>query len=116
MSVVDFFCGCSICQPTKDSILPLAGLFQPLPVPNSYFESYSVEFITDLPLSDQHSCMLKIVNCFTKLDCLILCYIGDTDISAGEITWLLFIRIIIFYGIPLLLVYDLDPCFTGELW
>ena len=76
-TVTYFCCSCTTCVQTKDSTAVPPGLLQPLPVPESRFSSWSIDFTTDLPLSHGCNTILTCVDCLTKYTILIPCKMGD---------------------------------------
>ena len=64
--VTSFVCSCTTFVQTKDSTAVPPGLLQPLPVPESRFSSWSIDFTTDLPLSHGCNTILTYVDCLTK--------------------------------------------------
>lgn len=61
--VKSFVMTCQICQQMKDTHLHLAGLLQPLPLPDQVFEDISTELITCLPSSKGKTTTLTLVDC-----------------------------------------------------
>ena len=85
---------------TKDSTAVPPGLLQPLPVPESRFSSWSVDFTTDLPLSHGCNTILTCVDCLTKYTILIPCKMGDSTLTAAEIAKLFFTYVVRGFGVP----------------
>ena len=73
-----FISGCSTCQCIKDSTQCTPGFFQPLPIPFYYFESWSLDLITNLPLSNGCIAILTYIDCLTKLCQLTPCFLGGS--------------------------------------
>jgi len=63
----DYVGSCEDCQ--KDNVIRHTwyGLLQPLEVPYAPWNSISMDFITDLPLSNGHDSIWVIVHRFTKM-------------------------------------------------
>ena len=76
-SVTSFVHSCTIYTQTKDSIAIPPGLLQPLPVPESRFSSWSIDFTTDLSLSHGCNTILACVDHLTEYKILIPCKMGD---------------------------------------
>ena len=65
-AVKSFVAQCSICQQAKPDRAKYPGLLQPLPVPSQAWQIISLDFIEGLPKSQGHSCVLVVVDKFTK--------------------------------------------------
>ena len=63
----DYVRSCEDCQKDKAICHTRYGLLQPLEVPFVPWDSISMDFITDLPLSDGHDSIWVIVHRFTKM-------------------------------------------------
>ena len=87
-----------------------------MPVPPARFHSYTLDFVTDLPLARGFNCILTIVDYLTKFTRLIPCTMGEDKLLAAKVAELLFENIVRFFGVPKELVHDRDPRFTAHLW
>ncbi|GJQ99979.1 retrotransposon-related protein [Tanacetum coccineum] len=65
-SIREFVRACNTCQRCKSSTLSLAGLLQPLPIPDSIWEDISIDFITGLPKSKGYKVILVVVDHLLK--------------------------------------------------
>jgi len=63
---------CIICRQVKYSTHPLAGLMQPLPVPQHIWQDIAMDFIIELPLSHGCSVILVVMDRLTKFAYFIL--------------------------------------------
>ncbi len=61
-----FVQGCPDCAMSKSPRHLPAGKLLPLPVPNHPWSHLGVDFVTDLPPSEGKTCILVIVDCFSK--------------------------------------------------
>ena len=77
-----FIASCSTYQHIKDSMQYTPDFLQPLPIPSHCFESWSLDFITNLPLS--HGCNIVL----TCVDRLAIC-VGSPLVSwvAPSLVW-----------------------------
>ena len=75
LTISSFVAGCSTCQRIKDSTQYTPGLLQPLPIPSHHFECWSLDLITNLPLS--HGCNAVLI-CVDHLTKLTLCFLGGS--------------------------------------
>lgn len=94
----------NFCRWAKDLPEKLAGLLQPLPIPTGSWEMASLDFIMDLSQSQGHTCILVIVDWFTKLTYFIpYTNKGDTICKTaeklGKNLWVLLLIIYIFHCI-----------------
>ena len=64
--VKNFVACCSICQQAKPDRSKYPGLLQPLPVPTLAWQIISMDFIDGLPKSQGKSCVMVVVDKFTK--------------------------------------------------
>lgn len=99
-----------MCQRNKTEHVLLAGLLQPLPIPNQKWESISMDFITRLPRVQSKDCIYVVVDRLTK-------YANFHAISlkfkAPQVTDLLFREIFKLHGLPKNIVSDRDSRFSS---
>ncbi|CAL9231913.1 unnamed protein product [Arabidopsis halleri] len=70
-SIREYVVACDVCQQAKADGLALAGLLQPLPVPNQVWEDLSMDFIDGLLTSDKHTSIMVVVDRLSKASHLI---------------------------------------------
>jgi hypothetical protein len=58
---------CTTCEQNKSKQTHLAGLLQPLPIPEQKWESISMNFITSLSRVQSRDCIFVVVDRLTKL-------------------------------------------------
>ncbi len=92
-----FVQGCMDCAISKSPRHLPAGKLLPLPLPNRPWSHLGVDFITDLPDSDGNTCILVIVDRFSK-SCRLLPLRGLP--TAMETAKLLFNSVFRYFGIP----------------
>ena len=85
LTINSFVSGCSTCQHIKDSTQHTPGLLQPHPIPFHYFDSWSLDLITDLPSFHGCNTVFTYVNCLTKLCRLTPCFLGGFLLGTGEV-------------------------------
>ncbi len=108
-----FVQGCPDCAISRSSRHLPAGKLHPLPIPNHPWSHLGVDFITDLPVSDGHTCILVIIDRFSKF-CRLIPLTGlPTALQTAE---LLFNRVFRYYGIPEDIVSDRGPQFISRVW
>lgn len=92
-----FVQGCPECAISKSSLHLPAGKLYPLPIPNCPWSHLGVDFITDLPPSDGNTCILVIIDRFSKF-CRLISLKGLP--TALEMTELLFNWVFRQFGLP----------------
>ena len=112
-SVRAFCRSCIVCQRTKgNSALPY-GLSKPLPVPDSPWESVSMDLVTDLPVCCGYDSVFVVVDRLTK--CVILSPCKKT-VTAPQLAQLFIDNVFRRFGMPVNIVSDRDPRFTSHFW
>ena len=91
-----------------------AGLLQPLPIPSWKWEEISMDFITDLPLTQQgHDSIWVIVDRLTKSAHFIP--VKTTD-RVGKYAELYVSQIMRLHGVPGTIILDQGPQFIAHFW
>ncbi|KAK3544089.1 hypothetical protein QTP86_001255, partial [Hemibagrus guttatus] len=105
--------GCEGCAMSKDPRHLPAGKLLPLPVSSRPWSHLGVDFVTDLPTSREHTCILVVVDRFSK-SCRLLPLRGPpTTLETAE---LLFNHVFRYFGIPEDIVSDRGPQFISRVW
>jgi hypothetical protein len=103
--------GCDTCQRSKSSNHKPYGLLQPLPVPDRPWSSISVDFITQLPVSNGHTAICVFVDRFTKM----AHFAPTTDtVDAEGTVQLFFEKVFAAHGLPDDVVSDRGVTFTSK--
>jgi transposase InsO family protein len=106
--------GCLVCQRNKAQTVKKAGLLQPLSVPSFEWESVSMDFITQLPVTKSgYDAIAVFVDRLTKMVHFAPTY---TDCSTRDVTCLLNDIVFKHHGLPSELISDRDPHFTSKFW
>ncbi|KAI2666816.1 Transposon Tf2-6 polyprotein [Labeo rohita] len=105
--------GCRECAISKTPKHLPSGKLLPLPTPNRPWSHLGVDFITDLPASGGNTCILVIVDRFSKF-CRLIPLKGLT--TAWETAQLLFNHVFRPYGLPEDIVSDRGPQFISRVW
>ncbi|KAE8729570.1 hypothetical protein F3Y22_tig00003507pilonHSYRG00041 [Hibiscus syriacus] len=103
---------CFVCQQDKVENRQVAGLLEPLPVPQRPWNSITLDFISALPKSEGYGLIMVVVNRFSKYGTFIIC---PKDCTTEEATRLFFKNIVKHWGLPRSIISDRDPRFTGRL-
>ena len=62
---------CKLCQLFKEDTQKLAGLYQPLPVPQIPWEQIHINFVTELPEDDGYRIIIISIVHFSKIVVLV---------------------------------------------
>jgi len=111
--VYNFVAACVTCQLTKYDNRKPAGLLCPLPVPYRPWEDLNMDFIVGLPSYRGITCILVVVDRFSKG-----LHLGmlPTKHSARRVAELFTIMIIRLHGLPRSIISDRDPLFVSRFW
>ncbi|KAK3524080.1 hypothetical protein QTP70_018012 [Hemibagrus guttatus] len=105
--------GCRECAISKSPRHLPSGKLQPLPVPNRPWSHLGVDFIMDLPVSNGCTCVLVVVDRFSK-SCRLIPLLGLP--TAMDTTELMFNYVFRYYGLPEDIVSDRGSQFTSRVW
>ena len=84
-TIAQFSKQCGTYAFTKDSTQHAHGALQPLPIPSAHFHSYTLDFVTNLPIARGFNCVLTIIDCLTKFMHLVPCTMGEDKLSAAQV-------------------------------
>jgi hypothetical protein len=105
---------CDVCQRVKDEHQRLAGLLQPLKVPEWKWEEIDMDFIVGLPRTrDGYDSIWVIVDRLTKVAHLIPV---KTTYSRAQLAELYMSRIVCLHGVPKKIISDRGTQFTLRFW
>ncbi len=105
--------GCSVCAITNTPRRLPEGKLVPLPIPNRPWSHLGIDFMTDLPCSDNHTCVFVVIDRFSKA-CKLLPLKGlPTAFEAAEA---LFQNVFHHFGLPEDIVLDRGPQFVSRVW
>ena len=112
--VTNYVLHCPLCQRNKGRTMKQAGLLQPLPVPTFRWESVSLDFIMQLPMTRSgHDAIVVFVDRLTKM---VHFAPTHTKCSAEDVAKLFAHNVFRHHGLPAELVSDRDPRFTSKFW
>lgn len=101
------------CQESKEEYAKLAGLLQPLPIPQQKWEHISMDFITGLPKAQGKDYIMVVVDRLTKFAHF---FAITTSYTAIQIAELFFQEVFRLHGTPLRIVSDRDSKFMSVFW
>lgn len=104
---------CTTCNIVKSSHQRPAGLLQPLPVPQRPWSHIAIDFVTDLPPSQNYTTILTVVDRFSKSCRFIPLAKLPTALQTAEA---LVQEVFRLYGLPEDIVSDRGPQFTSRVW
>ncbi|KAI5619999.1 hypothetical protein C0J50_20436 [Silurus asotus] len=112
-TVAEFVRGCNICAiPKTPRHLPI-GKLVPLPTPQRPWSHIIIEFVTDLPRSEGFTCVLVVVDRFSKACRFVPLRSLPTALETAEA---LFYHVFRNYGLPEEIVSDRGSQFTSHVW
>ena len=105
---------CQQCQVNKAERLRRGGLLLPLEIPEKKWQSISMDFVVGLPRTRRgDNAIWVVVDRLTKM----ARFIPTRDsISAVQLAHLFVEKLFSLYGLPVDIVSDRDPKFTGHFW
>ncbi|MBW0555062.1 hypothetical protein O181_094777 [Austropuccinia psidii MF-1] len=111
--IKDYVSSCQQCSRNKNIHHKKFGLLKPLPIPNGPWIYLSMDFITQLPLSNSFDSILVIVDRFSKIEVFIPTMYSMTSLDLAH----LFIKNIFSkHGLPSSIVSDRGPLFVSSFW
>ncbi|MBW0574314.1 hypothetical protein O181_114029 [Austropuccinia psidii MF-1] len=109
--IKDYVSSCQQCSRSKKIHHKKFGLLKPLQIPSGPWISLSMDFITQLPLSNNLDSILVAVDRFSKMEIFIPAYGAITTLGLSEI----FIsHVFSKNGLPLKILRDLSTAFNPE--
>jgi hypothetical protein len=107
-----FVRNCDVCGGGKAWRELKKGLLKPLPVPDCPWQDVALDFVTDLPLSNNCTNILVITDRLTKGVILE----GMGEITAEATAWTIIRTLVRQHGFPSSIVSDRGTQFTSALW
>ena len=109
--IIQYIAACEACQRNKSVNRPPAGLLQPLPIPESPWDSISMDFVTGLPLTPYGNDAILVVVC--RLTKMVHILPTTTTVDSLQVAHLFKDHIWKLHGIPLDVVCDRGSVFVG---
>ncbi|MBW0557375.1 hypothetical protein O181_097090 [Austropuccinia psidii MF-1] len=111
--IKDYVSSFEKCSRNKNIHHKMFGLLKPLPIPNGPWICLSIDFITQLPLSNSFDSILVVVDRFSKMVVFIPTMSSITSLDLAH----LFIKNIFSkHGLPSSIVSDRGPLFVSSFW
>lgn len=104
---------CLSCQRNKPSNSKHSGLLMPLQIPEAPWNSISVDFITDLPISGGFDSIMVVVDCFTKWAEFYPC---NKRITAKQTDTLFIKEVFSQHGLPKDIILDRGTQFVSSFF
>ena len=105
---------CASCQAQKPRATAKPGLLQPLPVPDTRWQSVSMDLMVELAKSESgNDAVVVFVDRLSKRVHLAPC---TTTITAPQLARVFVKDVFRLHGVPKVLVCDRDPKFVSEFW
>ena len=111
--VKEYIRTCDTCARSKTPRHLPYGKLLPLPIPTRQWQSISMDFITDLPLSEDSDSILVVVDHLSKMAHFLPC---SKDITADQTASLFLKHVIRLHGLPDDIVSDRGPQFASRFW
>ena len=111
--VLEYCRSCDACQKTKFGNFNKFGFLIPNPIPTRPYQSISMDFIVNLPWSNNFNAIFVVVGRLTKRGTFIPCMTG---LTAEEFAELFVKHIVCKFGLPDSIVTDHDPRWTSDFW
>jgi len=110
--IIDFIRSCPSCQQNKAARHQPYGMSSPLELPYAPWTSIAMDFITELPISEDCDQLWVIVDRFTK----IAHFVPLREKTAADLARIFAREVWKYHGLPTDIVSDWDSRFTSEVW
>ena len=102
---------CDLCLRTKPIRQALVDELYPLRIPDLRWDTLSVDFIVELPLSSRHDAVMTVVDSVSKQAHFILTHM---TVTAEGVAWLFLHQVWKLHGLPKHVVLDRRPQFVAR--
>ena len=104
---------CLVCQLEKIEKKKMAGLLQPLPIPEKPWQSVSMEFISGFPKARECKSIFVVVDRFSKYSVFMA---ASEACPVEEAANLFFSHVAKHFGLLKHIISDRDARFIGRFW
>ncbi|MBW0573707.1 hypothetical protein O181_113422 [Austropuccinia psidii MF-1] len=111
--IKDYVSSCQQCSRNKNIHHKKFGLLKPLQIPSGPWNSLSMDFITQLPLSSNFDSILVVVDRFSKMAIFIPTY---STITALDLAQIFINHVFSKHGLPVSIVSDRGSLFVSSFW
>ena len=111
--ILEYCKSCDACQKTKFGNFNKFGFLIPNPIPSRPYQSIAMDFIVNLPWSNNFNAIFVVVDRLTKQGTFIPC---TTGLTAEEFAELFVRHIVCRFGLPDSIISDRDPRWTSDFW
>ncbi|MGI0135350.1 MAG: reverse transcriptase domain-containing protein [Candidatus Micrarchaeaceae archaeon] len=114
LEVKQYVKSCLACATNKARNATIAGLMQPLPIPNRRWEQVTIDFQMPLPKTrNGHNGLMVMVDKFSKM-----IHITPFNVKwkAEDAARIFYEQVIRYHGVPQSIVSDRDTRFTSNFW
>ncbi|MBW0559458.1 hypothetical protein O181_099173 [Austropuccinia psidii MF-1] len=111
--IKDYVSSCHKCSRNKNIHCKKFGLLWPLQIPSGPWNSLSMDFITQFPLSNNFDSILVVVDRFSRMAIFIPAY---GTITALELAQIFIIHVFSKHGLPVSMVSDRGSLFLSSFW
>src|SRR5258706_3965728 len=112
--IIKYIQSCPDCQSNKARRHRSYGLLSPLELPHAPWQSIAMDFITELPKSEDHNELWVIIDRFSKMAHFIPLKIKEK--SAADLAKLFAKEVWRIHGLPRDIISDRDSWFTSATW
>ncbi|MBW0587187.1 hypothetical protein O181_126902, partial [Austropuccinia psidii MF-1] len=111
--IKDYVSSCQQCSRNKNIHHKKFGLLKPLKIPSGPWNSLSMDFITQLPLSNSFDSVIVVVDRFSKMAIFIPAY---GTITALDLAQIFISHVFSKHGLPVSIVSDRGSLFVSSFW
>jgi hypothetical protein len=104
---------CLICAQPKPDHSAYPGKLQPLPIPQSAWDTVSMDFVEGLPISGNANCILVVVDMFNKYAHFLPTSHPYTALTVAQ---LFMSNVYKLHDLPSVIISDRDLVFTSQFW
>ncbi len=107
---------CHACQRSKVSRNSINELHHSLSISQKRWKDITMNFITELSLSESYNVICTIICCFIKERHYVFCYWEDDDISVEEMIWIMLWNVYQLHDLLSSIVSNRDFQFISTMW